>query len=409
MTVYTHIQKQILQKVLSKYESSKTYKGENSVSQSFTIRPSDIYKEYEKDSTDINEITDFEKQCKMLESERFIQIDWKYDRITKIAAISTDENWNRIRTILGVKDKNTRLKEEIAFYSKFYEETTTPQIVKVFCKSQVEKLEAGKSAEYSREEAKDIISLLNFILQNKNEVLERELSISVLSNSKTWDSKYKAKVLRILKKCGCFNSLIKNYIDEKEKNKVILEEYNIFSNPSYVYFKGSGIINFKNEKTIKIYSDIPVALSSASINDIISFEIFDSKVMTIENLTSFNRIKENDTFYIFLSGYHNSTKQNFIKKLYNQNSKKEYYHFGDIDPDGFYILENLRNKTDIDFKPYKMGIAELEKYSAFSKVLEENDKIKAKTLIEKGCYTEILDYMLNNNKKLEQEIISWKE
>ena len=409
MTVYTHIQKQILQKVLSKYESSKTYKGENSVSQSFTIRPSDIYKEYEKDSTDINEITDFEKQCKMLESERFIQIDWKYDRITKIAAISTDENWNRIRTILGVKDKNTRLKEEIAFYSKFYEETTTPQIVKVFCKSQVEKLEAGKSAEYSREEAKDIISLLNFILQNINEVLERELSISVLSNSKTWDSKYKAKVLRILKKCGCFNSLIKNYIDEKEKNKVILEEYNIFSNPSYVYFKGSGIINFKNEKTIKIYSDIPVALSSASINDIISFEIFDSKVMTIENLTSFNRIKENDTFYIFLSGYHNSTKQNFIKKLYNQNSKKEYYHFGDIDPDGFYILENLRNKTDIDFKPYKMGIAELEKYSAFSKVLEENDKIKAKTLIEKGCYTEILDYMLNNNKKLEQEIISWKE
>ncbi|MBO4319892.1 MAG: hypothetical protein J5857_05430 [Treponema sp.] len=409
MTAYSHLQKQILQKLLSKYEYSKTYKGENSISQSFTIKPSDIFKEYEKDSADINEVIDFEKQCKLLESENFIQIDWKYDRIKRIVAICTDENWNKIRTILGVKDKNTRLKEEIAFFSKFYEETTVPQIVKTFCKTQIEKLEAGKNAEYSQEESKEIIALLTFIFRNKNEILERELSISVLSNSKTWESKYKTKVLRILKKSGNFDSLIENCIDEKEVNKAILEEFNIFANPSYVYFKGNGTINFENGKSIIVYSDIPVALTSSSIKGIISFEIFDSRVMTVENLTSFNRINNTDTFYFFLSGYHNSAKQTFLKKIYNQNSDKKYYHFGDIDPDGFYILENLRNKTDIDFKPYKMGITELEKYSAFSKVLEENDKIKAKTLIGKGCYTEIIEYMLKHDRKLEQEIISWKE
>ena len=47
--IYSNIQKQILQKLLTKYESSKTYKGENSVSQTFSIKPSDIFKEYEKD------------------------------------------------------------------------------------------------------------------------------------------------------------------------------------------------------------------------------------------------------------------------------------------------------------------------------------------------------------------------
>lgn len=409
MTVYSLIQKQIFQKLLSKYESSKTYKGENSVSQSFTIRPSDIYKEYEKDSADIDEVTDFVKQCKMLESENFIQLDWKYDRIKRIAAISTEETWHKIRDILGVKDKNTRLKEEIDFYSKIYEETTVHQIVKAFCKTQIERLESGKNAEYQQEEAKDIIALLTFILQNKNEILERELSISVLSNSKTWESKYKTKIIRILKKSGYFDSLIENCADEKELNMVILEECNIYANPSYVHFKGNGTIQFENGKSIKIYSDIPIALSSASINDIISFEITDSKVMTVENLTSFNRIKDTDSFFIFLSGYHNSAKQSFLKKIHNQNSKKEYYHFGDIDPDGFYILESLRNKTDIAFKPYKMGIADLEKYSAFSKVLEENDIKKAKTLVAKGCYTEIMEYMLSHDRKLEQEIISWKE
>ena len=98
-----------------------------------------------------------------------------------------------------------------------------------------------------------------------------------------------------------------------------------------------------------------------------------------------------------------------MKKIYRQNAEKEYFHFGDIDPDGFYILEKLRNKTKIDFKPYRMEISELEKYSEFTKILEQNDIIKAERLIAKGKYTDVLEYMLNNNLKLEQEIISWKE
>ena len=407
--IYSNIQKQILQKLLTKYESSKTYNGTNSVVQNFSIKPADIFKEYEKDSTDINVIEDFEKQCKLLESEGLIQLVWKYERISKIISIATEENWNKIRIILGVKDKNTRLKEEIAFYSSVSEKTSSHKIVKDFCKTQIERLQGGKLAEYSLEDTNNIIALLSFILQNKNEILERELSISVLANSKSWESKYKTKILRILKKSGYFDSLIENCADEKEVNKVILEECNIFANPSYVYFKGNGTIFFENGTVTKTCSEIPFAISSASIEKINSFEITDSKIMTVENLTSFNRINEDDTFYIFLSGYHNSAKQNFLKKIYSQNAEKEYFHFGDIDPDGFYILENLRSKTSIPFKPYKMGISELEKYSDYTKTLEENDILKAKALIDKGHHKEIMEYMLKHNKKLEQEIISWKE
>lgn len=406
--IYSNIQKQILQKLLTKYESSKTYKGTNSVVQNFSIKPADIFKEYEKDSTDINAIEDFEKQCKLLESEGLIQLAWKYERISKIISIATEENWNKIRIILGVKDKNTRLKEEITFYSSVSEKTSSHIIIKDFCKTQIERLQGGKIAEYSLEDANNIIALLSFILQNKNEILERELSISVLSNSKSWESKYKTKILSILKKSGYFDSLIENCADEKEVNKVILEECNIFANPSYVYFKGNGTIFFENGTVTKTCSEIPFAISSASIEKINSFEITDTKIMTVENLTSFNRINNSDTFYIFLSGYHNSAKQNFLKKIYSQNAEKEYFHFGDIDPDGFYILENLRSKTSIPFKPYKMGISELEKYSDYTKTLEENDILKAKALIDKGLHKEIMEYMLKHNQKLEQEIISWK-
>lgn len=56
-----------------------------------------------------------------------------------------------------------------------------------------------------------------------------------------------------------------------------------------------------------------------------------------------------------------------------------------------------------------MGIEELEKYSSFAKPLEENDLKKAKTLIEKDRFSEIMNYMLEKNQKIEQEIISLKE
>ena len=407
--INSNIQKQILQRLLTKYESSKTYKGENLVQRSFSIKPIDVFKEYDKDSTDINAIEDFEKECNLLESEKLIQLDWKYERIIRINAIATTENWINIRTILGVKEKKQRKQDEIDFYTTFYEDINSEQIVKEFCKYQIERLENDKKAEYHQEDSKNIISLLDFILKNKNEILERELSISVLANSKKWEEKYKRKVLKILRQSGHFDYIIENCANEKEINKIILEECNVYSNPSYVYFKGNGKIIFENGECFTVYPDIPFALYSPSISKIMSFEIEDSKIMTIENLTSFNRIKESETFFIFLSGYHNSVKQKFLEKIYQQNSNKIYFHFGDIDPDGFFILENLKKKTHIDFNPYKMGIEELEKYSIFSKALEDNDIIKANSLIEKGKFVEIMNYMLEKNIKLEQEIISWKE
>ena len=264
-----------------------------------------------------------------------------------------------------------------------------------------------KDAEYIQDDARNIVLLLNCILKNQSEILERELSISVLSNSKTWEEKYKRKILKILRQSGHFDALLEQCDDEKEKNKILLEECNIFSNPSYVHFKGNGKITFENGKCINVFSDIPLALSSTSISEIASLEIDDSKIMTVENLTSFNRISDSETFFIFLSGYHNSAKQTFLKKIHKQNQNKEYYHFGDIDPDGFFILDNLRSKTQIDFTAYKMGIAELQKYSDFSKPLEQNDITKAKSLIANEKYAEVLRYMLQNNLKLEQEIISW--
>ena len=409
--IYSSLQKQILQKLLLKYESSKTYKGDNVICQSFSIKPSDVFKEYEKDSADINTIEDFEKQCKLLEAEGLVFLTWKSSRLKKINAGENCENsksddlWSQYRKILGVKDKNERLNEEINFYSKYLESN---KIVTQFCLEQIERLKIGKEAKYQKDEAEKIIELLLFILNNKDEILERELSISVLHDSKLWEKKYKSKVCKLLLEKGDYSEILFG-LDEKEKIKALLEQHNIFDNPTYIYFKGDATIYFSDKNTIPVTAENPIALSSVSMKNIKKVEIKNSKVFTIENLTSFNRFTLKNAFAIYLSGYHNSAKQEFLKLIFEQNKNKKYFHFGDIDPDGFFILENLKAKTKIPFSPYKMSCTELQKYSAYTKALEENDITKAKTLIAKGLYVDEMNYMLKNNCKLEQEIVSWLE
>lgn len=54
-----------------------------------------------------------------------------------------------------------------------------------------------------------------------------------------------------------------------------------------------------------------------------------------------------------------------------------------------------------------MSVRELDKYSIYTKSLEQNDRTKANSLISKNLYLEEMNYMLKNSCKLEQEIVSW--
>ncbi|MDE6679297.1 MAG: DUF2220 domain-containing protein [Ruminococcus sp.] len=148
-----------------------------------------------------------------------------------------------------------------------------------------------------------------------------------------------------------------------------------------------------------------IAISSILLDNISSIEVMGNKVITIENLTTFNRFCEENAMVIYLGGYHNTHKRNFIRKLYVQNPDIAYYHYGDIDVGGFYILLHLRNKTGIHFLPYNMDIATLQQYSDLTKQLTDNDRKRLQNWTDKE-FSQVIQYMLDNNCKLEQEAIS---
>lgn len=124
---------------------------------------------------------------------------------------------------------------------------------------------------------------------------------------------------------------------------------------------------------------------------------------------SFNNYFDSFNFLLFLSGYHNTAKQKFLAYIFKDNPSLKWKHFGDLDPDGFYIIEHLKENTGIDFKPEYMTIEYLKKYSLYCKTMTENDNKKAVSLIKSGKYVDIMEYMIKNQCKLEQEIISWLE
>ena len=76
---------------------------------------------------------------------------------------------------------------------------------------------------------------------------------------------------------------------------------------------------------------------------------------------------------------------------------------------GFRIYQNLCDTTGILIHTYHMSIEDLKNplYSTCLSSLTDNDRIYGESLKESKEYGETIAYMLRNNVKLEQEIISY--
>jgi hypothetical protein len=83
-------------------------------------------------------------------------------------------------------------------------------------------------------------------------------------------------------------------------------------------------------------------------------------------------------------------------------------HFGDIDAGGLWIHHHLCEVTGINFELFSMSTNELKnkEYASCRHELSDNDRTRLQELKEIKIYKEVVEYMLDNNVKLEQEIIS---
>lgn len=384
----------ILNALLDQYERSKSFIGENKQNQSFSKKIIDLFPDYE-DAAQYDVFSGVNEQAQNLEKAGMIMVKRKKrGKIETDVVASVQLNLDKLSDaykILGRQSKADRNDEILKLLNQYRDFTP---LLNAFCQEQIDRIKSNRKPQYSDDLVKleQILKVLAEVEKVEEEVFIRNFSILVLGDSKAFE-KIKTSVASILCEYG-------EYTDKDH----VLENLNIVNNPGYVYTKGNGRITISGQVIDFSNLDGDLGLSSTLLDNIEDVKVYASKVITIENLTTFNSYADKDAFVIYLGGYHNSIRRKLICKIHEQNPGKDYYHYGDIDAGGFNILLDLRAKTGIYFAPFNMDVVTLEKYKDYTKKLTENDKSRLKNLLG-GEFDEVINYMLEHNCKLEQEAI----
>lgn len=380
-------EKKILNTLIDKYEKSKSFTGKNKVSQNFSIKLEKDFPNY-ADDAEYEIFTQINEAVQNLLNKSFVSVTRKKNGIFNSVSLNTEKT-DTIYIFLKRKPKAETNRDLLNILGKYSSEN---DILEKYCTEQTERINTNKKVQFFDEdlsEFENILKAVSEIVKVKEETYIRDFSIRVFGDSKLFET-IKNKVIRLLFKYGDF-----------PKEETILEELNVVKNPGHVYFKGSGVITTGNQTIDLSQLKSDIAISSLMLDDT-SVEITGKRLITVENLTTFNKFNEPDTFVVYLGGYHNSHRRIFIKKIYELNPEIEYFHYGDIDAGGFYILLHLRKKTGINFIPYNMNTDTLIKYSAYTQKLTAEDRKRLKNLLNTE-FSETIIYMLENDCKLEQE------
>lgn len=397
--------KKILNALLDSYENSLLSRGENKVAVhvAYAFTKKNIPEYFNESSLAYEEIHSCVKE---LEQKRFLEIVWKNGRESHIVQkVLLNENvvqdvYQYLKRIPKSEKENSALQLLVELQKKY----STP-VAGSFIQYLMERIVIGKSvkefAELSNlKQMEHLIRAVACIEENQESCYIREFSIRCFGDSKIFEE--------MLGKIG---KVWRNFSNESEHGDAyaVLAEHFIYSTPNYVYLKGTGIIELENQQIDLEVLHQGIGLSGEDLQQVhLTGKSKTKKVITIENLTTFFRWKEEDALIIYLGGYHNSLRRELLKMVYAQLPNALYLHFGDIDVGGFEIYEDLCAKTGIPFTVYHMGVRDLKKYRMYTKKLTANDRRRLKLLMEKNrkCdYMEVLEYMILNDVKLEQECI----
>ncbi len=273
------------------------------------------------------------------------------------------------------------------------------RIVSDFC----EQIKAYKKLPYDlgydARRVGEVLQVLEAVTKLTSETYIRNFSTALFKDSKRFQREYRSTI----------ESILFNYTDDVVEKDDILGYYNLYENPTFVLIKGNARICFA-ESDIELSEMLGgIALSNGSLEGIRRISVKADKVITVENLTTYHDCDELDAVYIYLGGYHNTSKQKLLELIYENNDDKEYYHEGDLDVYGFLILKNLIDKTQIPFKPLLMDLGTIERFyrAGLYKNLSARDRkvITSKKDGQLSAYKDVLEYMLANDCKVEQESI----
>lgn len=389
-------EKNLLNKLLDKYESSKLSKGGTTVSRRIKLTTKDDVLSSYIASDSYKYADENDSVIKKLESYGFVRAEWNYDTFKSLTLNidNVDSIYNYINREKP-SDELDRIKEILLKY-KF--DGFVNDFINYVYDYINSKYDYPKLYFIDSKQLDLLLKIFTYLLKLEEDTKKRDFSAKYLCDSKLFES-VQGKVIKIIKD---FDS------NDYDSDEDALSAYNIVKNTSYVILKNKLVFKL-NDCIIDLDKlGFEYSLSNEMINNL---EIINSnvhKILTVENLTTFYSLDDKDSVIIYLAGFHNHTKQKLLKKIYSKYPNAQYFHFGDIDAGGFWIYQTLKEKTDIPFSPYRMNIKELIENKNKLKKLTENDKKRLNRMLYDErfkIFKDTIEYMLNNKVKLEQELL----
>jgi putative uncharacterized protein (fragment) len=391
--------KDILNRLLGKYESRGAFDKEASSFRAIQIDVKKSYPAYE-DRYNHEAYKDINAAIERLIAEGLIAAaknsTGQYTRV-KLKAELISECYKRLKRI-SIPEQCEAVKQVLNLYANSNQKLMRA-IISDWTELLIEYKKLPYDFKYDSRRVKEVLQVIEAILRLNKETYIRNFSTALFKDSKRFQKKFKA----------CVEGVLFDYTEEAVEKDKILEFYNLYENPTYVLAKGNMKILFEN--SVIDLAEMPdgIAFSNASLDKIRSIAVYANKIITVENLTTYHDADEEKAVYIYLGGYLNHSKQTLLEKIYADNKACKYLHQGDLDVYGFLILENLKERTGIPFMPFMMDIETLERFLAagiYKKLtLTDVKKIEEKKYTKLSVYADVLQFMLDNNCKVEQESI----
>lgn len=396
-------EEKLLTLLLEKYRSSKKDSGTSCSKRRTQLDPVKLYKKYRANDADIRQLEAVSEAARLGVQRGWLTLERQSlsDEISKIYLV--DEKVPEIEAYLSKKYGYVTKGDKLAYLRNLYAQYNgVNDVLNAECGKLQASLANNKiPKDYGQREP--VWRALAFIVGNKRFLYLREASMLIYGSSKYFEENTLVSVCQLLR--DFYNAPC----NEQELPDEILQRFSIAREEPHLYIKGDVQLAYSGRLLDVGAACDGVGVSLRHLPGHICVKA--TRVMTVENWTSFQRLKQDDTVYIYLGGYTNRWQRDFLKQLYTDNRNLQYAHFGDIDAGGLYIHEHLCRITGISFAMYKMSVDELKdaRYAACLQQLSANDRNRLESLAKNEKYRNLAEYMLEHNVKLEQEIISLLE
>ena len=386
-----------------KYRNSKKDNGSSVIARRTKVTPDQLYRSYYKNDGDLEQINAVNQAAYRCQEKGFVTLEEKSFSNEIAAVYLVDEK---------ILDVERYLKEQYGYLSKPEKKRYVEHLLEIYdgrspaasleCERMRLALEKNKiPSNYLQTEK--LLKALVFIENNQEELFIREASMLIYGDSKYLIEEMLHQVCKALRQVKNQPCTAEDLEDE------ILQEYHIVRERQKLQLKGNVSITIDNN-TLELgaFSE-GVEFFSDDRKRIQNIYIRDGALMTVENYTSWLRLSLPDTTLFYLGGYATREQRDFLKEIARKNPGLHFFHFGDIDAGGLYIHEHLCRVTGIPFELYQMSQKELQdpRYQFCLHPLTEQDRVRLNSLKQQKEYRELISYMLNQNVKLEQEIISY--